>query len=385
MNGRKKYLFLFLVVAILLGFSIDYTLNQGTGNQNSKGTFKIVNLTADLGTYFTPGSIQAFGYNNSGLLLTGATYYNKSTEATLPALMRINSLNGTSIGTGLDSITAKYFRNGTVFGAGWNGTDWLLTGEVSFGNTDEAGIISMNGDNIANLTETIGKYFKNGGAWFDSWNGTGWLIAGNVDKRACLVGYYHGEIINYTAELGFVPQDSWIQYLSWNGSSWLVSGHSIFGFLQGKNYINMLNMTVFRSSGVYSACYTSQGEWIVGGGPPAKLELIRGQKVIANISLPPKFNQWVNGITKFDGLYILGGKGANKSDPIFPALYSLNLSGVNWNFTDLSSLLPSSFDEGQVQFLSFVDFKNTTGVLIAGQGHYNINTGYSTGSLALLT
>lgn len=374
---------LVVIVALVVAAGYGVYYHVTTTPPNASVNYSMVNLTGDLGNAFDPGSIQAFGSNSSSILLSGVGYTDKTTQFSNASLLRLNSLQPGSTGTELSRITADYFHNGTVFGTGWNGTAWLLTGETGFNGTSQAGVIAVEGSYIDNLTATIGHYFRDGGAWIDAWNGSGWLIGGNSDTAAVLVGYYHGEIINYTSALGPLPLHSWIQLIDFNSSAWLVGGHGVFGFLSSGHFTNMLSRTAFAFSGVYSAQFTG-GRWIIGGGPPAGIQIISGNSVESAVSTPSFFNSWVNGICIYDNSYFIGGKGLH-SNRFYPALYKMSVSSSGISFQNLSSLLPSSFEGGQVQFMSTISFQNYTGILIAGQGNYNATTAFSTGALAFLT
>lgn len=381
--SRTRIVVLIVIVAIVIAAGYGIYYHVITTPPNASVNYSVVNLTGDLGNSFDPGSIQAFGSNSSSILLAGVGYSDKTTQTSNASLMQLGSLQPGNPGMELSTITNEYFHNGTVFGTAWNGTAWLLTGEAAWSGMSQAGIIALNGSAVVNLTSTMGHYFRDGGAWIDAWNGSGWLIGGNSDTAAVLVGYYHGEIINYTSALGPLPVHSWIQLLDFNGSSWLVGGHGVFGFLSSGHFTNMLNRTAFASSGVYAAQFTGN-RWIIGGGPPAGIQIIIGSSIESAVLTPSFFNSWVNGICVYDNGYFIGGKGMH-SNRFFPALYEMTISSSGTSFQNLSSLLPSSFEGGQVQFMSTISFQNNTGILIAGQGDYNATTAFSMGALAFLT
>ena len=369
----------FLVVV----YAFSYELYEHDVASPGKAVgFTVANLTGDLGNTFSKGSIQAFGQNSTTILVSGTEYYYKPTDFSFPALIALDSLTSVAPGKNLTPVADQYFHEGSVFGTAWNGSSWILTGEAAWGNVDEGAAVQVHGSSYTNLTPTLGKYFQDGGIWFDAWNGTGWIFGGNNDHAASLVALYNGSVINYTGLLGPTLQNSWIQLIEWNGTSWLVGGHGIFGFITHGRYSDMLGKSEFKSSGVYSALF-SGGEWVVGGGPPAGLEVVKGSQVISNISLPSYFNRWVNAVAPFDGGFIAGGEASGNQGEMMPALYYF-VEGSSWDFVNLTVLLPGSFNGGQVQFLSNAHMGNITGILIAGQGNYNEKTGSSSGALALL-
>lgn len=381
---RVRRLYVVLVVVAVIVASLG-TIIVGYNQLFAKSQkFSMRNLTYDLGTTFNPGSIQSFGLNNSSVFISGVAYYDKPADTNLPSLALSDSLNNSTRATPMISLANHYFHNGTVFGTAWNGSSWMLTGEALNGNVDGGSAIAIRGSTVTNLTSLIEPYFKHGGAWIDAWNGSGWLIGGNNDKQASLIGLDHGMLTNYTPDLGNAAADSWIQLLVWNGSSWLVGGHQVFGFLKGDGFSNLLSKTEFSQSGVYAALY-QENEWIIGGGAPAGMQIISSSGAISTVNLPYYFTNWINGITALGPYLIIGGETSLGDHRIGPTLYAVSLSGQTPSFDNLTSMLPDSFDYGLVQFLSYIQFRGQSGVLIAGQGFYNETSGYSTGALAFLT
>ena len=206
---RIKAVSAVLIAAIVIASMAYYELyRNGGGSKHAFSGLEITDLTKALGSTFSPGSIQAFGENNTTILISGSGQYHKPSDFSTPALMGINDLNPGTSGHNMDELANTYFHDGSVFGTAWNGTSWILTGEISFGNTDEGSAIAINEGNVVNLTPLLGPYFKNGGIWFDAWNGTGWLFGGNNDRAASLIGYYHGGKANFNGFLGAPPPGS---------------------------------------------------------------------------------------------------------------------------------------------------------------------------------
>lgn len=382
MKPRTVAVLLISILFVITSGSYEVFTHENHQNQ-SIADIGIVNLTGSTGNAFSSGSIQAFGQNGTSVLLSGTSFYYKPSDYSLPALVDLRSLSSSSNGTNLSNIADMYFHDGSVFGTGWNGTSWILTGEISWGSIDEGSAVALNGTLASNLTPVIGKYFQNGGIWFDAWNGTGWLFGGNNDREASLVALYHGRVIDYSGLLNNVSSDSWIQLIAWNGTSWLIGGHGIFGFIKNGKYTSVLDATEFRSSGVYSAVFRNN-EWIIGGGPPAGLEIVKGLHVVKNLTMPSYFNKWVNGLAIYGNGILAGGESSHGTHGMDPALYYVSLSG-DYQFTNLTARLPGPFDRGQIQYLAPVSLGNVTGILIVGQGNYNETDGSSNGAVALLS
>ncbi|MEM0158710.1 MAG: hypothetical protein QW812_04280 [Thermoplasmataceae archaeon] len=368
-----------VIVAVLVIALVAYEVFDRLEAGAKIPEFRYISLQEELGTQFDPGSIQAFGYNNTSLLISGLGPYNKSTDSSLPNLEEIDSLN-IQPGKNMDSAISEYFGLGSVFGTNWNGSAWLLTGQLSYGDVNVGSVVSYEGNRFTNLTPRFSTYFQRGGAWIDGWNGSAWIVAGNSDNRASLVEYSHGSVVNLTGLLGNTPVGSWIQFVLWNGSAWFLGGHLIFGFLNGDRYTNLLSLSPFADSGALSGLYVD-GEWIIGGGPPAGAVIVKGQSITEAFHPPAYLNMWINGIADFNGYIFLGGKGMTDTGLIHPALYIYrSLSSFN-NPVNQSAEIPASFNGGQIQFMETIDFHGVQSLFIAGQGNYNEETGYSTGAL----
>ena len=384
-NMKAKMAIAFALSILVVASISSFELYSYENIRNHPGlVLKVTNMDSALGQAFSSGSIQAFGQNSSSILLSGTSTYYKPTDFSTPALVSLGSLNAKATGINLSEVANHYFHDGSVFGTSWNGSSWIITGEISWGRVDEGAAVVLNNTGDYNLTADLGKYFQNGGIWFDSWNGSGWLFGGNEDKHASLVGLYHGKFIDYSGLIGPAGYDSWIQLIMWNGTSWLIGGHFIFGFLTSGRYYNLISKTEFYNSGVYSAVYT-QGKWIIGGGPKAALEVINGTSVSRSFNLPAYFDNWVNGLAPFEKGFVAGGEASAPNGHMEPALYYFSLTGSGIDFTNITDYLPSSFSMGQVQFLAPVSLSNVTGILIVGQGNYNETNGHSNGAMALLT
>ena len=362
-----------IVVAIVAGsielYEYDHSLKA---NKMINPVTSMDNLTSLLDGYYDPGAIQTFGANNSSILISGTGLYNKATDFSLPVLEQINSLS--TIGVNESAIANRYFWQGGVFDTVWNGSSWLISGQITSGNNVSGALIALKAGVVQNFTSEISKYFRDGGAWFDNWNGTGWLVGGNCDNKASLIAFYHGKFFNYTPLLGNVSNGSWIQLLVWNGSSWEISGHGVFGFLKGNRFTNLLDDTIFKNSGVFAADFQA-GSWFIGGGPPAGVQKITGSSITATLIPGGDFSRYVNAVVPYAGGFLIGGEGMLKPSNIAPELLYVHSDLSTGSVQNESGFLPLSFQDGQIQYMANVNFRSQIGVLIAGEGSYNETSG----------
>src|SRR5467141_2891104 len=98
------------------------------------GIRAVHDLTPQLGPTFHPGAIQGFGYNDSLIFLAGISVWDKPAESSQPVLA---SLDPHQSVVNLTPSVAREFADGGVFGSVWNGSAWLLSGEVTWGSLNE--------------------------------------------------------------------------------------------------------------------------------------------------------------------------------------------------------------------------------------------------------
>jgi hypothetical protein len=367
-----------IIVALAAGLYGSGILKVGTGPP-SPIKFLVNDLTGLLGPTFHPGAIQGFGSNTSTVQFTGIGEYDKPTDFSLPVLAQIQAGGSGPIGTNKTPVIEQYFRNGGTYGAAWNGTAWLLTGEATWGTRNVGTGIFMSGTSLTNLTPKIERYFPGEGVWIAAWNGTSWLIGGNSTSGAVLVSITGSVFTNLSGVLPTHSSNDWIQLLAWNGTSWLVGGHGIFGTLENGRYTNLLPQSPFVGNGVFAADWNG-ANWLVGGGAPASIVRLSGTSLIPAAPLPSDFRAWVSAIVAFSGGWLLVGQGTVNASVDTPAM--AYWSGSTGTMTDLTTLLPGSFQGGQPAFAGKSPLFGPSAILIAGWGGYNTVTGLSTGAVA---
>jgi hypothetical protein len=342
----------------------------------------VENLTGGLGTIFHPGAPQGFGENGSAIFLAGIGVWDKPVGLTLPVLATLDADGSAMNVTG--GIEPE-FHDGGVFGAGWNGTSWLVSGEATWGNVSGGVLLAGTPGHWTNLSPRVGPEFRTGGVWAVGWNGTSWLLAGNDSRGAVLVSYADGVLTNLTDRLTGNSRGDWIQLLAWNGSAWMMGGKGIFAVLTAGRVVDLLPDSPFVDGGVFAADWNGSA-WLVGGGSPAATVLVRGATEYPGPALAPSFSRWVNSVVWVGAGWIVAGKGAgvagvsNSSSELgfWPA------SASNATVEDLSALLPGAFADGQVQFTGLAPMFGPSELLVVGQGHLDPRTGASDGALALL-
>jgi hypothetical protein len=371
---------------VVLGFGLSAAAYESgwtlrAASPSPRPLFDVTDLTSSLGGAFVPGAIQGFGANSSAVLLTGIGVYNKPAGFTLPVLARM--MDG-GAGPSVSNLTPQvepYFHDGGTYGAVWNGSAWLLTGEATWGTLNEGSAVFLSSSGITNLTPTVGAHFLAGGIWIAGWNGTSWLLGGNSSDGAALVSVAGATVTNLSGQIPASTPDSWIQLLAWNGTSWIVGGHGVFGVLSGGKYADLLPGSPFVPSGVYAGAWDG-ARWIVGGGPPASIAEVSGLAVHPAPSLPAGFEAWVGAIVGISGGWLIVGQGLATSTARTPAM-AFWLPGSPRTL-DLTALLPASFQGGQPAYAAPAPFLGSFAILLVGWGDYNPGSGLSHGAVAEL-
>jgi len=347
------------------------------------GIASVEDLTPRLGEVFSPGAIQGFGANDSSIFLAGIGVWNRPIGLTLPV---IASLGASGTASNVTPSVETYFEEGGVFGSVWNGTDWMLSGEATWGSLNEGVLITGSGDHWTNLTPLVGSYFLDGGLWAVGWNGSGWLLGGNTSHGASLVSYDHGVVHDLTSLLTDNDPGYWIQLMVWNGSAWMLGGKGVFGTYSNGAYTDLMDESPFTDGGAYAADWNGSA-WLVGGGPAAAIVVVEGASVQPGPALPSTFNLWPGSVIWTPAGWLVAGKGGGSppwSGTSTPELCVWPSDQVGATVDDLSGLLPPSFEGGQVQFAWWSPLLGSNTILLVGQGSLDAVSGYSDGAIALL-
>lgn len=353
-----------------------------------------------LGTAFSAGAIWGSGGNNSSVLLGGTRAYVQSTDFNVPALSEVTGSVSQAVGQNLSSLIAPYFVDGGVYSETWNGSAWLLGGQADFNGTPVPALVSWSDGTITNLTGQIASDFVQSapsqpwpdwGVWETDWNGSAWLVAGNGSRGAVLLSIEGDEITDLSPALAPSAQQGYITMLAWNGTGWIVGGYQVLESYADGRFANLLPASPFSGSGAFGADWNGTS-WLIGGGSPTALAVLTGDRLTDGPAMPASFrNAWINDIVDVPSDewasgcsgWMIAGLGL-----VAPAHYSAALAvwmpTLAPGVVDLTALLPASFAGGEVEDETWAPNLGTGVLLLSGQGHLNLDTGFSTGALATL-
>lgn len=386
------------VVGLVLGTAWYVDYSQSPGGRTSApcfsgagATVSSEDLTGILGTTFRHGAIQAFDSNSTTVLLGGLSTFMRNaqpsdSEPAVAALTQVNSGNPTS--QNLTPFLYRYFDQGGVFPAGWNGSAWLLAGQTTLHGLAQAAAVSIQGGRITNLTGEVEPYFQGTrpnqdvGIWIAGWDGKGWLIGGNSSWGASLIYLAGDHITNLSGNLSGNRPGDWVQMVAWNGTGWLIGGQGVLAAWQGSRFTNLLPGTPYASGGVY-AIGRAGSQWIIGG-TSGQLAIVNGSQVLHGPTLPPGFGAWVNALVPAGTGWWVGGGGYSS-----PLTYTTQLAFLpaltgNGPTYDASACLPQDFQGGWIQYGASIPNINPQDVLLVGVGGVNATTGTGHGAAVLL-
>lgn len=354
------------VVGVIVVAALDFGWSPGGSNRTpSRPSFVVANLTDRLGGAFDPGAPQAAGSNSTAVLVTGVGGRSPGDEPQ-PRLVALGGTAGTPPPDNLTGELGGIFRGGDTLGVAWNGSAWLVVGEAAWPGYAGAAAAVGAGDRWTNLTSEIAPYFEGQGAWIDGWNGSSWLIGGNDSGDAVLVSLHGTAVTDLTDRIPVNGPNRWFQFIAWNGTAWLVGGTGVFGALVGDRYVDLYPRSAFTAGGMFAADWNGSA-WLVGGGSPARVEVLTGTQFSSAPALPPAFHWWVDGIVWDGAGWYIAGKGIAGAATFSPELYYLP-ADFSMGLEELTSLLPSAFDGGQVQFAGAFPMLGAGTVLLIGQG-----------------
>lgn len=364
------------------------------------GRITVEDSTPLLGSAFSAGAIWGSGGNDTSVLLGGTRAYVQSTDFNVPALSEVTGSASNAVGQNLSSLIAPYFVDGGVYAETWNGSAWLIGGQADFNGTPVPALVSWSAGRITNLTGRIASDFVQSapsqawpdwGVWETDWNGSAWLVAGNGSRGAVLLSIEGDEITDLSPALAPSAQRGYITLLAWNGTGWIVGGYQVLESYFDGQFVNWLPASPFSDSGAFGADWSGTS-WLIGGGTPTALALLTGDRLTDGPAMPASFrNAWINDIVYVPSDewaagcsgWMIAGLGLVASARYSGAL-AVWMPTLAPGVVDLTDLLPASFQGGEVEDETWAPNLGTGVLLLSGQGHLNLDTGFSTGALATL-
>jgi len=211
----------------------------------------------------TEGTVWGGGWNGSQWLISGWGE-DRGPDGSNPYIFLYNGLNQI-LGGSVDQYQAEAtWHGGDIFAASSNGNDWLLSGlgsgELSsYGDSNHMSLSLFNGNNFTDLSSKV-PHQRDFILYTNAWNGEYWLIAGGYQYNGALFSFDGNKIVDLTPKLvQAVPTFASVQSLAWNGRYWLIGGVGFLASYDGYTFTDLtsaLNAVLAENLGCCSAVNT---------------------------------------------------------------------------------------------------------------------------------
>ena len=257
------------------------------------------------------------------------------------------------------------WHGGDIFGATYNGSDWLVSGLGSGAlepwtfQANHMGLALFDGRIFSDLSPEIpnqwdAPLFANG------WNGHYWLVGGGWEgNEGELLKYEGSNLTDLSEQFESIVSFQSVQTIQWNGNYWLIGGVGFLMKYDGQNLTNLtpqLNEALLRQNRLstlnccnsVNALAWNGSSWAIGGGAPvANTQPLRAWSAEfdgtsfkdTTAALPsnvakPNSSSSILSITWTDGSWFFGGYADDRG-----MLFSLKGTSVD----DLSYLVNNAF------------------------------------------
>jgi hypothetical protein len=293
------------------------------------------------------GTVWGGGFNGSQFLVSG---WGTDDISLGPYVWLYNGARVVAAGS-LDKFgNASSWNGGDVFAASYNGKEWLLTGLgsgplASFSNNsvNHMSLGTFNGSTFTDLSYLVPDQ-EDAILYTNAWNGEYWLVGGGYLSDGVLFTFDGNKTIDLTAQArNAITNFASVQTIAWNGDYWLIGGIGFLAKYDGHNFVDLtplLERQVLRTN-----LYFNSVNAIAWNG---ESWMIGGGTPIAQMGLNPA---WLAG-------YSAAG------------------------FLDLSSMLPLYFTNS-TQGSSILAITSLNGIWILGgySGDRGVLLGYNEGVL----
>jgi len=185
---------------------------------------------------------------------------------------------------------ASSWSGGDVFAASYNGKEWLLSGLGSgplssypvTGSHMSLG--TFNGTVFTDLSNLV-PIQQDAILFANAWNGLYWLIGGGDSGNGRIFAFDGGKIVELTTQAKqAIRSFASVQSIGWNGEYWLIGGFGFLAQYDGHNFVDLTQQlkTALRTRNFYSVNAISWNgqSWMIGGGIPVA-QVIPSQAWIA--------------------------------------------------------------------------------------------------------
>ena len=152
------------------------------------------------------------------------------------------------LGGSLDQYEAESsWHGGDIFAASYNGKEWLLSGLGSGvltsydpeATTNHMSLATFDGYKFTDLSNIVPEQ-RDAILYANAWNGKAWLVGGGYKENGVLFLFNGSDVMDLTPEIEkAVPTFASVQSLAWNGQSWLVGGVGFLAKYDGYRFTDL--------------------------------------------------------------------------------------------------------------------------------------------------
>jgi len=168
------------------------------------------------------------------------------------------------LGGSLDQYAAEStWHGGDIFAASYNGKEWLLSGlgsgvlpSLGSQQQNHMSLSIFDGNDFTDLSSWIPRQ-RDAILYTNAWNGNYWLVGGGYGVSGVLFSFDGSKIIDLSDQIAdYVSHFGSVQAVGWNGYYWLIGGENFLAAYDGNRFTDLTNKLDYVLN-LDSACCTS--------------------------------------------------------------------------------------------------------------------------------
>jgi hypothetical protein len=206
-------------------------------------------LQNDSVTQLTPvpgqGTVWGGGWNGSEWLISGWGV-DSGTSGSNPYIYLYNGEEQVVAGSLRQYASESSWHGGDIFAASYNGREWLLSGLGSdslwtYSDTplNHMSFGTFNGHTFTDLSAMV-PVQGDGILYANAWNGKYWLVGGGFETAGELFTFDGSKVVNLTPDIEqAVPYFASVLSIGWNGQYWLIGGFGFLAKYDGRQFVDL--------------------------------------------------------------------------------------------------------------------------------------------------
>ena len=201
----------------------------------------------------TEGTVWGGGWNGSQWLVSGWGE-DYGPEGSNPYIFLFNGVNQVDGGSLVQYKPESTWHGGDIFAASYNGREWLVSGLgsgylSSYGSMNHMALAIFNGSNFTDLSGSVPDQ-QDAILYTNAWNSRYWLVGGGYKTDGVLFSFDGSKFVDLTSSISkAVPTFSSVQAVAWNGNYWLVGGVNFLAKYDGNTFTDLTTDLDALSSG----------------------------------------------------------------------------------------------------------------------------------------